>query len=137
MTTKFTNCRYIGERIDWEHGEHSGTITFPGEERGPVDIQWDNECPDDWQAIEEIIEKEASIHLGRTEEETIMNAPKFRIKPDGALEITTGIGDRFEVINLVNGETVGGNATHTDEVRNQGIAFGRAGSPGDRSEFKP
>lgn len=59
--------------------------------------------------------------------------PKFRIKHDGDLEIVTGAS--FEVINMANEETVGGNVTHEAAVRQQGIHFARLGNPGDRMEF--
>jgi hypothetical protein len=62
-----------------------------------------------------------------------MSTPKFRIKHDGDLEIVTG--SRFEVITPHNGHTVGGNVTHADPVRQQGIQFARHGSPGDRMDF--
>ena len=58
--TRITNHHSMGDRRNWEHGEHSGTITFPGEERGPVDIQWDGEYPDDWETIEAQVESAAS-----------------------------------------------------------------------------
>ena len=53
----------MGERMNWEHGEHSGTITSPEEERGPVDIQWDGDCPDDWEEIEAAVEAAAADRL--------------------------------------------------------------------------
>lgn len=51
-----------------------------------------------------------------------MEEPRFRIKPNGVVQITSGHG-RFEVINLDNGETVGGNFHHSEEVRKKAIAF--------------
>jgi hypothetical protein len=63
MKTIITNSHSMGERMNWEHGEHSGTITFPGEERGPVDIQWDGDCPDDWEEIEAAVEAAAVDRL--------------------------------------------------------------------------
>ena len=44
--------------MTWEHGEHSGTITFPSDERGPVKIDWDGDCPEDWEDIEEELLKQ-------------------------------------------------------------------------------
>ena len=55
-----TNRQSLGERMNWEHGEHSGTISFPSGERGPVDIQWDNDPPDNYEEIEALVEAEAS-----------------------------------------------------------------------------
>ena len=46
---------------------------------------------------------------------------RFRLKPNGCVEIVTG--NRFEIINLENGETVGGNVTHLEEVRKKAIDF--------------
>ena len=59
MHAIITDRKPLGERARWEYGDHSGTITFPGEERGPVDIQWDGDCPDNWEEIEEQIEAAA------------------------------------------------------------------------------
>jgi hypothetical protein len=69
MNTLIVSVAALGERLRWEHGEHSGTITFPGDERGPVDIQWDYDPPDDWEAIEALVEAAASESsaLGRGE----------------------------------------------------------------------
>lgn len=40
----------------WEHGEYTGTITFPANEGMPVRIEWDQaEVPHDWEDIEEQI----------------------------------------------------------------------------------
>ena len=65
MTTNhlitITDKRSLGTRMNWEYGEHSGTITFPDE--GPTDIQWDGEAPDDWEDIEARVEDEASSFL--------------------------------------------------------------------------
>jgi hypothetical protein len=55
-----TNRQSLGEHMNWEHGEHSGTISFPSEERGPVDIQWDNDPPDNYEEIEALVEAAAS-----------------------------------------------------------------------------
>jgi hypothetical protein len=63
-----------------------------------------------------------------------MSTPKFRIKPDGCLEIVTG--DRFEIICMDSGNTVGGNVTHEEPVRKQGILFARKGKPGARGEYQ-
>jgi hypothetical protein len=63
MKTIITNGQSLGERMNWEHGEHSGTITFPGEERGPVDIQWDGDCTENWEEIEAEVERAASDSL--------------------------------------------------------------------------
>jgi hypothetical protein len=58
-----TDVRSPGERMNWQHGEHTGTIAFPMDERGPVDIQWDNNAPDNWEEIEQAIERAASDSL--------------------------------------------------------------------------
>lgn len=51
-----------------------------------------------------------------------MSEPRFRLKPgQGLVEIVTG--DRFEIINLANLETVGGNVTHVPAIRSQAIDF--------------
>lgn len=51
-----------------------------------------------------------------------MSEPRFRLKPgQGLVEIVTG--DRFEIINLANLETVGGNVTHLPAIRWQAIEF--------------
>lgn len=62
ITPIISNARSLGERMDWEYGEHSGTITFPGEERGPEVIEWFTDCPDNYAEIEEIIIQTASSH---------------------------------------------------------------------------
>lgn len=62
--TQITNICYLGERMTWEHGEYSGTITFPGEERGPTVIDWnEEELPDNWEEIEAIVEADAANYL--------------------------------------------------------------------------
>jgi hypothetical protein len=58
-----TDSHSLGDRMSWEHGEHSGTITFPGEERGPVYIDWDGDLPDNWEEIEAEIEQQAAQSL--------------------------------------------------------------------------
>ena len=44
---------------------------------------------------------------------------KYRNKPDGTVEITSDYG--FEIINPVNGETVGGDCTHDQATRDTAI----------------
>lgn len=46
----------------WEHSEHSGTITFPKNERDPIRIEWDTPCPPEWEEIE----KQLCIVAGAT-----------------------------------------------------------------------
>ena len=70
MPTIITNIQSLGHRMKWEHGDHSGTITFPGEERGPVHIQWDDECPEDWEEIEAAVEAAASAKLCSNHQES-------------------------------------------------------------------
>ena len=57
MKITITNRQSTGSRMNWEHGEHSGNITFPDEERGLIYIDWDGDCPDDWEDIEACIEE--------------------------------------------------------------------------------
>jgi hypothetical protein len=45
---------------NWELDDHSGTITFPADERGPIDIIWDSPTPDNWEEIEAAIIEAAS-----------------------------------------------------------------------------
>lgn len=47
-------------RMRWEHGEHSGTITFPEDCHEPTRIEWDGDPPDDWEEIEELVEAAAT-----------------------------------------------------------------------------
>lgn len=58
MRTNITGIE-TSHRMKWEHGEHSGTIKFTADERGPVEIEWDGDCPDDWEEIEERVEAAA------------------------------------------------------------------------------
>ena len=51
-------------RLAWEYGEHTGTITFPADERGPVRIEWDGPCPEDWEEIEERVVDDAAGYIG-------------------------------------------------------------------------
>jgi len=46
----------------------------------------------------------------------------FKLKLDGCVQITSGISN-FEIINLDNGETVGGNVTHLEPARKAAIKF--------------
>jgi hypothetical protein len=50
---------YNGSTQYWTHGDHSGMITFPQDERGPIEIEWDGDCPKNWEDIEECVEREA------------------------------------------------------------------------------
>jgi len=58
MKTEISDIQ-TSHRMRWEHGEHSGTITFPENDREPAHIEWDGDCPDEWEEIEEQIEAAA------------------------------------------------------------------------------
>ena len=65
MDITFTN-RQTTERLDWESGEHSGSITFSEREvwvQRDVWVQWDGDCPDDWEDIEAQITAAAGEYL--------------------------------------------------------------------------
>lgn len=52
----------VRHQMRWVCGDHSGTIRFPQDERGPVRIEWDSTCPDNWEKIEKLVEGQASMH---------------------------------------------------------------------------
>ena len=52
-------------RMSWEHGDYAGTIEFPDDDRGPVKIDWDVDCPDDWEDIEEAVQAAAVNELSK------------------------------------------------------------------------
>lgn len=39
----------------WRCGDHSGTVTLPSDERGPIEFEWDNSPPEDWEDIEQAV----------------------------------------------------------------------------------
>jgi len=65
--THFSACSSDSTRLDWDHGDYSGTITIPADcHSGPVDIEWhDQDLPENWEEIEEIITNEAHEHLAK------------------------------------------------------------------------
>jgi hypothetical protein len=63
MNITFDN-KQTTERLDWESGEHSGSITFyPSSHEREVWVQWDDVLPDDWEDIEERIIAAAGEYL--------------------------------------------------------------------------
>ena len=66
MKTKIHKLE-VPSRMSWECGDHTGTITFPDDERGPVDIEWDNDCPDNWEGIEAKVAAVAIDYLANGE----------------------------------------------------------------------
>jgi hypothetical protein len=46
--------------MEWEIGDHSGTIEFSKNEREPARIEWRGELPDDWEEIERRVEDAAA-----------------------------------------------------------------------------
>jgi len=46
-------------RLDWEYGEYSGTITFPYDDRAPAVIEYAGAPEEHWEKLEEEIERAA------------------------------------------------------------------------------
>jgi hypothetical protein len=40
---------------NWSYGDYSGTIEYAIDERGPTEIDWDCDCPDNYEEIEALI----------------------------------------------------------------------------------
>jgi len=46
-------------KMNWECEDYSGTIRLPGEYGHNVEIEWDGDCPDDYEDMQEAIESAA------------------------------------------------------------------------------
>jgi len=69
MTKVFKNEPGVDYR--WEHGEHSGSLRYAEDERGPAVIEWDaTAVPDEWEEVERMV-LDAAVKWTAVEEETI------------------------------------------------------------------
>lgn len=85
MKTEISDIQ-TSSRMKWEHGEHSGTITFPEDYHEPTRIEWDGDPPDEgWEEIEVLVEAAAADAICAAESQRKADG-KADGKPDGQAE---------------------------------------------------